>query len=103
MKIEVYEDRRGYLRAAQIRDNDPPEMAPHGIPLDPPDLDQLDWEEIKRDIHNSLVRSRLFTWRDVLRRQNAISGIVARTIKAHIVRLYRIEDQHGNGRPGGEV
>jgi len=94
MKKVVWTDRAGYLRAAMIRDDDPDEMAEAGIPLNPPDLEDLDWEGIKRDIHNSLVQSELYTWKDVLRLQNAISGIVSRVMKQHIVRLYRFEDKH---------
>lgn len=98
MRTVYYEDRAGYLRAAMIRDDDPDELAPAGIPLDPPNLEDLDWEGIKRDIHNSLVKANLFTWKDVLRQQNAISGIVARVLKRHIVNVYKFEeqDQHGN-------
>ena len=96
MKKVVYEDRGGYLRAALIRDDDPDDMAPMGIPLDPPDLEKLDWEGIKRDIHNSLVHAGLFTWQDVLRQQNSVGSLVARVLKRHIVRLYRFEDQHAD-------
>lgn len=96
MRTVEYTDRAGYLRAALIRDDDPDDMAAQGIPLNPPDLETLDWEGIKRDIHNGLVHARLFTWADVLRQQNAVSGIVSRVMKRHIVRLYRFEDQYGN-------
>lgn len=98
MRTVEYEDRAGYIRATLIRDDDPDEMAEQGIPLEPPDLELLDWEGIRRDIHNSLVHARLFTWQDVLKKQNAVGGIVARVIKRHIVRLYRFEDQHANGK-----
>lgn len=94
MKTVIYEDKGGYLRAAMIRDEDPDSMAAAGIPVEVPNLEDLDWEGIKRDIHNNLTRSGLFTWQDVLKRQNAITGIVSRVIKVHIVRLYRFEDQH---------
>ncbi len=97
MRKVVYTDRAGYFRAAWIRDDDPDEMAEMGIPIDPPDLETLDWEGIKRDIHNALVHAELFTWQDVLRQQNSVGSLVARVIKRHIVRLYRFEDQHANG------
>jgi hypothetical protein len=101
MKTVEYVDKGGYVRAAMIRDDDPPEMAAAGIPLEPPDLDDLDWEGIKRDIHNSLVHARLFSWKDVLKKQNAVSGIIARVLKRHVVRLYRFEDQHANEEQTG--
>lgn len=96
MRLVEYEDRGGYIRAAWVRDDDPDDMAPMGIPADPPDLETLDWEGIKRDIHNQLVRAKLFTWQDVLRQQNSVGSLVARVMKRHIVRLYRFEDQHAD-------
>lgn len=93
MRTVVYTDRAGYLRAALVRDEDPDEMAAKGIPLNPPELEDLDWEGIKRDIHNGLINARLFTWADVLKKQNAVSNIIARVIKRHVIRVYKFEDQ----------
>ncbi len=93
MRKVIYTDRAGYKRAAMIRDDDPDEMASKGIPVDPPDLEHLDWEGIKRDIHNNLVSAGITTWADIVRGQNTVTGVVTRVLKKHIVRLYRFEEK----------
>jgi hypothetical protein len=70
MKNVVWTDRTVTSGFPLLRDRDPDHMAPEGIPLTPPDLSQLDWEEMKRELHNSLVDKKLFTWDDVQREQN---------------------------------
>lgn len=55
MKKVVYEDEDGFKKIALIRDTDPDTMAPHGIPCGPPDIRELDWPAIWRDINNLLV------------------------------------------------
>jgi len=91
LKIVHYTDKNGYLHAAQLRDNDPESMAPYGIPLEPPDL-QLDWEYIRREVHNELVRRGLFTWKDVERQQTGITSALQSVLKRSIVALYRNEE-----------
>jgi len=93
MKLQLFEDRAGYMRGSLIRDSDGPEMAPFGIQVSSPDLDLLNWEGIKQEVHNALMRAELFTWEDVIQGQNMVSGIVCRIVKAHIIRQYRQEHQ----------
>lgn len=93
MKEVAWTDRYGYKRVSLIRDTDPDEMAEKGIPLEPPDVDKINWEEVKRDLHNALIDQRLFGWQDVQRAQNALTGILIRVLKRHLVLLYRQEFQ----------
>jgi len=86
-------DRQGYKHIYVIRDDDPDEMAEKGIPLEPPDIQQLAWEEVKRDLHNALVEAGLFTWQDVQRAQNKISAITRTLLKRRVVLLYRLDEQ----------
>ena len=93
MRLVIYEDERGYKHRSLLRDRDPDTMAPKGIIQDPPDLSLLDWEGMRRDIHNALVEQGLVTWADVQRAQNAVSGIVKGVIANRIVALYRQKDK----------
>lgn len=89
MKLVQWTDDKGYYRLSLIRDRDPEELAPQGLPYDPPDINSLDWERIKREIHNLLVSNRLLSWQDVQRSQNGITSIVNATVKRELIILYR--------------
>ena len=90
MRRVVWEDRNGFLRASLIRDNDPDDVAEKGIPVEPPDLEGIDWEEVKRLLHNELVRRQLFTFDDVQREQRGITVSVVSVMRRKIVELYRL-------------
>jgi len=111
MRIVTWTDPAGYTRRSLIRNADPDDKAPEiGIPVDPPDLDLLDWvgistqfpdlslAEFKRKLHNRLVQTGLITWKDVQRSQNGLSSAVMfagrnrellAVIKRPLVALYR--------------
>ena len=89
MRRVIWEDRNGYTRASLIRDGDPDESAEHGIPVDPPSLDRIDFEEVKRDLHNELVRRGIFTYKDVQREQRAITASVISVLKKRVVDIYK--------------
>ncbi len=89
MKIVMWTDDRGYKHRSLLRDSDPDELAPKGIPQDPPDLDELDWEGLKKDLHNALVERGLATWEDVLAQQNGVTSAIKQVFKRPMVYLYR--------------
>ncbi len=93
MRKVIVEDRLGWTRAYLVRDEDPDEMAEEGIPLLPPDLNRINFEHVKKNIHNQLVRRGLFTWEDVVKHQNAVTKIVAAVIKREVLMLYKFEYQ----------
>lgn len=92
MKLVRWTDEKGFVRRAWLRDGDPDSMGPQGIPYDPPDLDRLDWEEIKRELHNLFVANGLVTWDDVQREQNAITSALRTVVLRRIISLYRQEE-----------
>jgi hypothetical protein len=49
----------GYIHCRLLPDNEPDESAEMGIPCEPPDINLLDWEGVKRDLHNLLVEREL--------------------------------------------
>jgi hypothetical protein len=71
-----------------VRDGDPDEMAPQGILQDPPNLDELDWEAIKTDLHNALLDAGLISWRDV-QEKRGMRGAILSALKRPMVYLYR--------------
>lgn len=92
MRLVEWTDDSGMNRLSLLRDSDPDEVAPQGIPHDPPNLDELDWDSIKRDIHNELVSRRLITWEDVKASQNGVTTVVRGVMTRRILELYRAMD-----------
>jgi hypothetical protein len=93
MRKETWTDDKGYRRAALVRDDDPRGWGPYGIPLEPPDIGQVNWELIQRELHNALVDQGLFTVDDVRRNQNAVGTIICRIIKREVITLFKLRDQ----------
>lgn len=65
-------------------------MRESGVPLEPPDLDQLDWATIKRDLHNALFDRGLVTWQDVQRSQNGVTTAILATVRRKLIVLYKV-------------
>lgn len=66
-----------------------------GILSGPPDLEQLDWDEIKTKIHNLLLQKRLFNLDDIQRRQTDLEWCINSAVIKSIFRLY--QNEHNNG------
>lgn len=92
MREVSWTDERGYQWRSLVRDEDSDEDAEQGILLGPPPLTELDWEGIRRDLHNGLVRHGLFSWRDV-QEKGGLPGIILGSIKRRVITLYR-EAEH---------
>jgi len=90
MKLVEWTDEVGWKHLALLRDGDPDDMATQGISRDPPDINQLNWDEIKRDLHNELVNRRLSDWRDVQKRQGDLTGAVQAVLRRRLKLLYNI-------------
>jgi predicted nuclease with TOPRIM domain len=75
MKLVIYVDNAGYKRPVWLRDQDPDNHAKRGVPVDMIDVDDIDWEYVKREIHNMLVDRGLFAWKDVQGQGGLKSGI----------------------------
>jgi len=93
MKKIVITDGEGYMRRVIAKDTDSDaQAAKFGISDGPPDLRQLDWDAIVKEINNTLVKDGIFTWHDVQSSPNGLRGAFA-VIKRHIIALYREEDR----------
>jgi len=92
VKILTYTDEDNYIRKSLVRDNDTsPEF---GIPQDIPDLNELDWNEIKRELHNELTKAGIKTWKDIQQTGNLMS-VVNKVIKRRLINLYKLEAKNG--------
>jgi len=89
MKTVSWTDARGFERRSLLPEDEPDELVRLGVPQDPPDLAGLDWDVIQRELHNELVRRGLFTFDDVQRAQNGLTGAIRATLGKHLVALYR--------------
>lgn len=87
MKIVKYSDSARFLRAAYVKDTDAPSAGPRGIPAGP-QLEDLDWDELKREINNILIGADLLTWDDVLHNQQAFSQALT-AFKRRLIGIYR--------------
>ena len=92
MRKVTWTDEGGYKRVSLVKDDDPDEMAQNGIPKNPPDLELLDWEEIKREINNRFVDEGLLSWGDVQRSHLGVGPIILGVLKTRIVDLYKLKE-----------
>jgi hypothetical protein len=90
LKEIKWTDEDGKQRKRLIRHRDPASLAQtQGIPLEPPDLDRLDWEQIRVDLHNRLMDLNILTWKDVQKAQKGVSSAILSVLKNRVVNLYR--------------
>lgn len=91
MREVIWTDRRGWTHRSLVRDQDSDECAEQGILRDPPNLEEMDWEGIKKDLHNALATSGLYSWQDVQRRgaEDGLRGAILSAIKRRLINLYR--------------
>lgn len=101
MKEVVTEDRHGRLRRVLVRDDDGDEMAKYGLPVGPPDIEEIDWEIIKIQINNILVKNRVVTRQDL--QQTGSLAAIAGIVKRHVDALFRQEDAERKEMRSGQV
>lgn len=87
-KPVIYTDKNGFQRRSLVKDTDGESDGEYGIPHGPPDVRQLDWDRIIREINNNLVSAGLFTWNDVQDSQVGIT-IATSILKRELISLYR--------------
>lgn len=91
MKTVEWTDAQGYKHRALIRDDDLPTVAyaGHGISADPPDVNRIDWETVKRDLHNLLLAHGLTTFEDVNTSAAPLGAVLIKAIKAQVIGLFK--------------
>ena len=91
MKTVTFKDENGKLRRALLKDSDSPDLAAKGvgIPQDPPDVELIDWNAVKVDLHNELVNRGLLTFQDVQRQPGDLTGAVRAALGRKVIQLYK--------------
>ena len=105
MRLVRYEDDDGYLYQAWIPENAPASDADKGIPHNPPDVERLDWDVIKRELNNLLIKRNLITQKDI-DTSNALAGTIATVIQPKLIELYKEQPGYKktvNKSPNGQV
>lgn len=87
MKTVIYEDKEGKLHRTILRDNDPEDLADEGIPMNPPNIEDI-LEEAKIELHNELVRKGLFDVKSINDNRGAITSAVNKCITRKIIERY---------------
>lgn len=91
MKLLTYTDSDGFTYQSLVRDNDTDPSI--GLIQSPPDLRQLDWDAIARNIHNALLERELFTIQDIQIRGTEFNQIILAKVVKQIYRLYQDQEQ----------
>lgn len=90
MKTINATDRYGKKNRYLIRDTDDPSRAQEiGVPIGPPDVELMPWDQIKIDLHNALVDAGILSWDDLVANQSVLPGISRSVLKKHIVALFK--------------
>lgn len=87
MKTVKWTDKDGYHHISLLRDGDPDSLAPQGISCDPPNIEDLDWNAIKREIHNLLVDRGITRMNDLNR--DGLNNSIIVPIRRRMIELYR--------------
>jgi len=62
-----------------------------GFPNDPPNLDMIDWELVKKELHNLLVDRRLITFQDLNGKNGDLANAILLVIRPKLVELYKTQ------------
>lgn len=95
MKLLTFTDADGFSHKSLVRDNDTDPSI--GLIQSPPDLRQLDWEAIVKNIHNALLERELFTIQDVQIRSTEFNQIILAKVVKPIFHLYQKEQDPEQG------
>ena len=99
MRLVNWTDGKGFTYRSIVPDYADDYMARHGVPSGPPNLDQIDWETVKKEINEALNKHGLYTWDDVQKDPNGV-GIALSIFKRHLIHLYR--EEWNRPKPAGE-
>lgn len=94
MKLVEYTDDDGKQRISIIRNADT-ELLSEGIQIEPPPLDSI-LDEAKVELHNELVKRRLFTYLDFQKRPKELEAAVNKAVTQKIVLRLRLNEKQNN-------
>ena len=89
MRLVKWTDNDGYDHLAWVKNNTSDLDAPEGLPADPPDIHAIDWDEVKKELHNQLVERQLIDWEAVCQSENGLNNVILSVLKRRLQSLYR--------------
>jgi hypothetical protein len=90
LKTITWTDADGWKHRSKIRDADPDESAPTiGIPCNPPNIREIDWEAVKRDINNLLIDRELTSMADLNKRLEHLRNVPQAVLYQRLIALYQ--------------
>jgi len=88
LKPVIWTDDSGRKRRSLIKDDDGPEKARYGIPVNPPDIRSIDMEAVFREIEALQYEHGLFDWRAANKDQTGMQACI-NVFKRELLKLYR--------------
>lgn len=92
MKTIDWVDDRGRKRRSLVKDTDGIEAAQYGIPVEPPDIRNLDWDAVIKEIEDKQFEHRMYDWQQAQQSPAAIQECI-NVFKRHFIRLYKLSQQ----------
>lgn len=101
MQRIIWTDEDGYRQIALLGDTDLATHPEHGIPVTFPEIREMDWEGIVRDLQNTLVDRGLV---DVpsIQQSHALEGAVRSIVTRRIIEFYRLSERVPENARQGE-
>ena len=93
MRRVKWVDSQGRTRISMVRDSDPDESAPQGIPIDVVDVYELDWEQIKLDLQNSLVSLDIVDWESAKFHHEHVAGAILSAVRRPLLLHLRTRER----------
>ena len=90
MKVITWaKDGKQHKTLLRDSDNDEIALSGGGISQDPPDIERLDWNQIKVDLHNALLNTGIITQDDVVNKQTGLTAAILSAIRLKLKMLYK--------------
>jgi len=91
MRIVEWTDENGWMHKSLVRSTDSDSVAidGRGVLQDPPDINMLDWDSIKRDLHNKLLLTGVTSYIEVQKQQTGLRRAVTSAIVPRLLELFR--------------
>lgn len=96
MKTVLVENGDGRKHPVYLPDSIPNHQADAGIPAMSINLDDLDWDGIKVEIHNRLVEHGLYTEADLSTKPDVLQQVILSVMRRKLILLYRTANSPKN-------
>ena len=91
MKTVVWTDKQGFKHASMIRDSDPDDLAPRGVPISLDVRDVIDTDAL-RELNNLLVERGLFGYTDIMVAQTGLTNVILSVIRRKMIVAFKQQE-----------